>query len=128
MTCGTTGVKTFFYRYTSPLTSKLVQLKIGNFLLEEMLRMLRQEQFGASSEKNQSKQLNLFNEVETVRSSLNYYIGGGFNEKSYHWRGLTLSYRPFLCGHACLGDMPEKIRSLYTATVESTNFIWLHSA
>ena len=31
VTCGATGVKTFFYRYTSPLTSKLVQLKIGNF-------------------------------------------------------------------------------------------------
>ncbi len=30
-TCGKTGVKTFFYRYTSPLTGKLVQVKIGNF-------------------------------------------------------------------------------------------------
>ncbi|MDZ7802582.1 Arm DNA-binding domain-containing protein [Thiohalophilus sp.] len=29
--CGATGVKTFFYRYTSPITSKLVQVKIGNF-------------------------------------------------------------------------------------------------
>lgn len=31
VTCGKTGVKTFFYRYTSPLTGKLVQVKIGNF-------------------------------------------------------------------------------------------------
>jgi hypothetical protein len=30
--CGATGVKTFFYRYTSPITSRLVQVKIGNFL------------------------------------------------------------------------------------------------
>ena len=29
--CGATGVKTFFYRYTSPITSKLVQVKIGHF-------------------------------------------------------------------------------------------------
>ena len=29
--CGVTGVKTFFYRYTSPVTSKLVQVKIGHF-------------------------------------------------------------------------------------------------
>ena len=29
--CGASGVKTFFYRYTSPITSKLVQVKIGNF-------------------------------------------------------------------------------------------------
>ncbi len=29
--CGATGVKTFFYRYTSPITLKLVQVKIGNF-------------------------------------------------------------------------------------------------
>lgn len=31
VSCGATGVKTFFYRYTSPLTSKLTQVKIGNF-------------------------------------------------------------------------------------------------
>ncbi|MBR9856357.1 MAG: tyrosine-type recombinase/integrase [Gammaproteobacteria bacterium] len=29
--CGSTGLKTFFYRYTSPETGKLVQAKIGNF-------------------------------------------------------------------------------------------------
>lgn len=29
--CGSTGIKTFFYRYKSPDTGKLVQLKIGNF-------------------------------------------------------------------------------------------------
>ena len=29
--CGATGVKIFFYRYTSPITSKLGQVKIGNF-------------------------------------------------------------------------------------------------
>ena len=34
-------------------------------LLEEMIRALRQKQFGASSEKGQSEQLNLFNEAET---------------------------------------------------------------
>jgi len=28
---GGTGVKSFFYRYTSPLTGKLAQVKIGNF-------------------------------------------------------------------------------------------------
>ncbi|HHQ6568493.1 TPA: tyrosine-type recombinase/integrase [Serratia fonticola] len=31
ITCGATGLKTFFYRYTSPLTNKLVQAKIGHF-------------------------------------------------------------------------------------------------
>lgn len=31
LTCGATGVKTFFYRYTSPLTHKLTQIKIGHF-------------------------------------------------------------------------------------------------
>lgn len=29
--CRATGIKTFFYRYSSPVTHKLVQLKIGNF-------------------------------------------------------------------------------------------------
>lgn len=28
--CGATGVKTFDYRYTSPITGKSVQIKIGN--------------------------------------------------------------------------------------------------
>lgn len=31
VSCGATGVKTFFYRYTSPVTGKLIQLKIGCF-------------------------------------------------------------------------------------------------
>ncbi|WP_145564700.1 Arm DNA-binding domain-containing protein [Yersinia aldovae] len=31
LTCDATGVKTFFYRYTSPLTHKLTQIKIGHF-------------------------------------------------------------------------------------------------
>ena len=31
VTCGATGVKTFFYRYTSSFTKKLVQMKIGSF-------------------------------------------------------------------------------------------------
>ena len=29
--CSATGIKTFIYRYSSPVTHKLVQLKIGNF-------------------------------------------------------------------------------------------------
>lgn len=31
VTCGRTGLKTFFYRYNSPETQKLVQAKIGNY-------------------------------------------------------------------------------------------------
>lgn len=31
ITCGVTGIKTFFYRYTSPITHKLTQVKIGHF-------------------------------------------------------------------------------------------------
>lgn len=31
VTCGSGGTKTFFYRYTSPVNGKLVQVKIGNF-------------------------------------------------------------------------------------------------
>ncbi len=29
--CGTAGTKTFFYRYKSPITGKLVQMKLGSF-------------------------------------------------------------------------------------------------
>ncbi|STO59432.1 CP4-57 prophage; integrase [Canicola haemoglobinophilus] len=31
VTCGKTGIKTFFYRYSSPITNKLIQVKIGSF-------------------------------------------------------------------------------------------------
>ena len=31
VTCGKTGVKTFYYRYKSPVTKKLTQMKIGHF-------------------------------------------------------------------------------------------------
>lgn len=31
VTCGKTGIKTFFYRYSSPITKKLTQVKIGSF-------------------------------------------------------------------------------------------------
>jgi len=31
VTCGKTGKKTFFYRYKSPVTKKLTQIKIGTF-------------------------------------------------------------------------------------------------
>jgi hypothetical protein len=46
--CGVTGLKTFFYRYTSPITSKLVQAKIGNFpdtsLVEARLKLQKLKQ------------------------------------------------------------------------------------
>lgn len=31
VTCGKTGIKTFFYRYSSPITKKLTQVKIGSY-------------------------------------------------------------------------------------------------
>ncbi|MFQ2377462.1 Arm DNA-binding domain-containing protein [Aeromonas caviae] len=31
VTCGKTGKKTFFYRYTSPVTNKLIQISLGVF-------------------------------------------------------------------------------------------------
>jgi len=34
--CGATGTKTYFYRYTSPVTKKLMQLKIGNYPLKTL--------------------------------------------------------------------------------------------
>ncbi|HII3143664.1 TPA: tyrosine-type recombinase/integrase [Citrobacter braakii] len=52
VSCGATGAKSFFYRYTSPLTGKLAQVKIGNFpqtslaaarLKLHELKLLRQE-------------------------------------------------------------------------------------
>jgi integrase len=65
VSCGTTGVKTFFYRYTSPLTSKLTQVKIGNFPHTSLavariklgeLRQIRQQGRCPAAELKQEKQ------------------------------------------------------------------------
>lgn len=64
VSCGATGVKSFFYRYTSPLTGKLAQVKIGNFpqtslaaarLKLHELKLLRQEGRCLASELKQDK-------------------------------------------------------------------------
>lgn len=66
ISCGATGVKSFFYRYTSPLTGKLAQVKIGNFpqtslaaarLKLNELKLHRQEGRCPASELKQKKQL-----------------------------------------------------------------------
>ncbi|QDY42828.1 tyrosine-type recombinase/integrase [Candidatus Pantoea soli] len=66
VSCGATGVKSFFYRYTSPVTGKLAQVKIGNFpqtslaaarLKLNELKLLRQEGRCPASELKQEKQL-----------------------------------------------------------------------
>ncbi len=64
--CGATGVKTFFYRYTSPVTSKLVQVKIGSFpetslaearlKLQELKQIRRQGRCPRTEAKEQQKQ------------------------------------------------------------------------
>ncbi len=63
--CGVTGVKTFFYRYTSPVTSKLVQVKIGHFpeislaearlKLQELKQLRRQGRCPATEAKEQKQ-------------------------------------------------------------------------
>ncbi|EPR1453169.1 tyrosine-type recombinase/integrase [Citrobacter koseri] len=64
VSCGATGVKSFFYRYTSPLTGKLAQVKIGNFpqtslaaarLKLHELKLLRQEGRCPATELKQDK-------------------------------------------------------------------------
>ncbi|EDX3113857.1 tyrosine-type recombinase/integrase [Salmonella enterica subsp. enterica serovar Mississippi] len=64
VSCGATGVKSFFYRYTSPTTGKLVQVKIGNFpqtslstarLKLHELKLLRQEGRCPATELKQEK-------------------------------------------------------------------------
>ncbi|WNP35509.1 tyrosine-type recombinase/integrase [Enterobacter kobei] len=66
VSCGATGVKSFFYRYTSPVTGKLAQVKIGNFpqtslaaarLKLNELKLIRQEGRCPASELKQEKQL-----------------------------------------------------------------------
>ncbi len=62
---GAIGVKTFFYRYTSPITSKLVQVKIGHFpettlaearlKLEQLKQIRRQGRCPATEAREQKK-------------------------------------------------------------------------
>lgn len=64
--CGQTGVKTFFYRYNSPVTGKLTQIKIGHFpettladarkQLEDLRRLRRNGQCPAMLKKEADKE------------------------------------------------------------------------
>jgi hypothetical protein len=76
---GHTGLKTFFYRYTSPITSKLVQVKIGNFpdtslaearlKLPELKQNRRQGRCPASEAKEEKQQEREQGQVESVKKS-----------------------------------------------------------
>ncbi|MFQ5434680.1 MAG: tyrosine-type recombinase/integrase [Anaerolineae bacterium] len=78
--CGATGVKTFFYRYTSPVTSKLVQVKIGSFpetslaearlKLQELKQIRRQGRCPRTEAKEQQKQEREKERVEPVERLL----------------------------------------------------------
>ncbi len=74
ISCGATGVKSFFYCYTSPVTGKLAQVKIGNFpqtslaaarLKLNELKLLRQEGRCPASELKQEKQLRAIEAEQT---------------------------------------------------------------
>lgn len=76
VSCGATGVKSFFYRYTSPLTGKLAQVKIGNFpqtslaaarLKLHELKLLRQEGRCPATELKKDK---LQRAIETEQSKI----------------------------------------------------------
>lgn len=82
VTCGATGVKTFFYRYTSPTTSKLAQVKIGNFpevslaearlKLQELKQIRRQGRCPvteAREQQKQEKELALTQEKEQIEAA-----------------------------------------------------------
>lgn len=64
VTCGASGTKTFYYRYTSPMTGKLAQLKIGNYPLVGLaearqilrdLKVMRKSGRCPATEKKQQK-------------------------------------------------------------------------
>ena len=63
--CGTSGIKPFFYRYTSPVTNKLSQVKIGSFpqtslamarMKLQELKLIRSEGRSPASELKDEKQ------------------------------------------------------------------------
>ena len=76
MKCGATGVKTFFYRYTSPITSTLVQVKIGHYpktslakarlTLQELKQIRRQGRCPGTEARDQKKQELKQQRVESV--------------------------------------------------------------
>lgn len=67
VTCGASGIKTFFYRYTSPVTNKLSQVKIGSFpqtslamarmRLQELKRIRNEGRCPASELKDEKQRL-----------------------------------------------------------------------
>jgi integrase len=74
--CGASGRKTFFYRYKSPLTGKLVQMRIGHFpetslsiareRLQELKQIRRQGRCPATEAREQEKLEKLQAERENI--------------------------------------------------------------
>lgn len=77
--CGATGVKTFSYRYTSPITRKLIQVKIGNFpdtslaearlKLQELKQIRRQGRCPSTEAKERQKEEAIAQEQERVEAA-----------------------------------------------------------
>ncbi|WP_113627629.1 tyrosine-type recombinase/integrase [Pectobacterium peruviense] len=89
VTCGASGIKTFFYRYTSPVTNKLSQVKIGSFpqtslamarMKLQELKLIRNEGRCPASELKDEKQRLLeesqkpIAEVLTVEGLVELYL------------------------------------------------------
>lgn len=73
VSCGVSGIKTFYYRYTSPLTGKLTQIKIGIFpnisLVQARekvaeLKLIRAQGRCPATEKREAEKERLLNEKQ----------------------------------------------------------------
>lgn len=89
VSCGQSGVKTFFYRYKSPVTGKLTQIKIGHFpetsladarkQLENLRALRRNGQCPAMIKKEADKEakianMNAANTAFTVNNLIELYL------------------------------------------------------
>jgi len=86
VTCGAGGTKTFFYRYKSPLTEKLTQIKIGNFSTVSLsearaklqeLKQARKEGRCPATEKKEKQARDLCQEgkqILTVKELVDLYL------------------------------------------------------
>ena len=125
VSCGNSGAKTFFYRYKSPLTNKLCQIKLGRFssisLAEarvklQFLKVIRQDGRCPASEQKRAKKEKVLTEQKlssrmTVAEVVELYLAQYIEDRTVNGR--------FIAGARKKKGQDETRRTLYGDAVKA---------
>ena len=110
VTCGAAGTKSFFYRYKSPVTRKLIQMKLGTFpeltlsdarLRLEGLKAIRKSGRCPATEKREAENANLEAKADsrkqkefTVRALVDLYLEQYIDDRMVNGKVISGARKP----------------------------------